>query len=147
MLFLLAVNGSVFHLTLALYQSQEVPASDSRSNQVQGTLDQWPEHSKDWKELNRQLETFGYQLIVEDGQQVVYSSLNRFQRELYDHISPEASWPATGTLSLQYQRIYIIGRQCGNVVLVAMMEPQMPELFGRPRPPDEIALISFLITA
>ena len=53
MLFLLAVNGSVFHLTLALYQSQEVPASDSRSNQVQGTLDQWPEHSKDWKELNR----------------------------------------------------------------------------------------------
>ena len=146
MLFLLAVNGSVFHLTLALYQSQEVPASDSRSNQVQGTLDQWPEHSKDWKELNRQLETFGYQLIVEDGQQVVYSSLNRFQRELYDHISPEASWPATGTLSLQNQGIYMIGRQCGNVVLVAMMEPQMPELFGRPRPPDEIALISFLIT-
>ena len=145
LLFLLAVNGLVLHVVFSLYQAQAVPAADSRSDQVQGTLDGWPENSRDWKELDRQLETFGYQLMVEEEQKVLYSSLDGFQRDLYDHIAPAASWPETGTLSIQDQGIFIIGRQCGDAVLVAMMEPRIPEMFGRPRPQNEALFLSYLI--
>ena len=55
LLFLLAFNGLVLHIVFSLYQDQAVPAADSRSDQVQGTLDGWPENSRDWKELDRQL--------------------------------------------------------------------------------------------
>ena len=145
LLFLLAVNGLVLHVVFSVYQKQAVPAADSRSDQVQGTLDGWPESSRNWKELDRQLKTFGYQLMVEEDQKVLYSSLDGFQRDLYDHIAPEASWPETGTLSVQDQGIFIIGRQCGDAVLVAMMEPRIPEMFGRPRPQNEALFLSYLI--
>ena len=145
LLFLLAFNGLVLHIVFSFYQEQAVPAADSRSDQVQGTLDGWPENSRDWKELDRQLETFGYQLMVEEEQKVLYSSLDGFQRDLYDHIAPAASWPETGTLSIQDQGIFIIGRQCGDAVLVAMMEPRIPEMFGRPRPQNEALFLSYLI--
>ena len=145
LLFLLAVNGLVLHLVFSFYQEQAVPAADSRSDQAQGTLDDWPENSRDWRELDRQLETFGYQLMVEENQQVIYTSLDSFQQKIYDRIAPEASWPASGTLSLQDEGIYIIGRQCGDTVLVAMMEPKVPEMFGRPRPQNEALFLSYLI--
>ncbi len=144
LLTLLAVSGGVLHLVFRAYQDQAVPAADSRSDQVQSTLASWPEEARDWWELDQSLAKLDYRLAVEQNHQVVYSSLNRFQEDLYNHIFADASWPESGTLSLQDQGVLIVGRRCGDAVLVAMMEPQTPEMFGQQRPQNEAALISFL---
>ena len=39
-----------------------------------------------------------------------------------------------------------MGRQYQDIVLVAMMEPQMPEMFGQPRPQNEAAFLSLLVS-
>ena len=131
LLTLLAVSGGVLHLVFRAYQDQAVPAADSRSDQVQSTLANWPEEARDWWELDQSLAKLDYRLAVEENHQVVYSSLNRFQEDLYNHIFADASWPELGTLALQDQGVLIVGRRCGNAVLVAMMEPQTPEKIGR----------------
>ena len=134
LLTLLAVSGGVLHLVFRAYQDQAVPAADSRSDQVQSTLASWPEEARDWWELDQNLAKLDYRLAVEQNHQVVYSSLNRFQEDLYNHIFADASWPELGTLALQDQGVFIVGRRCGDAVLVAMMEPQTPEMFGQQRP-------------
>ena len=146
LLILLAVGGGVLHLMFQMYQEQAVPAADSRAGQVQAALDGWPEGYFDWRELDWQLEELDYRLVVERDHRVLYSSLEGFQQELYGRISQDASWPESGTLALQDQGVYIVGRQCGDVVLVAMMEPQTPEMFGQQRPQNEAALISFSVS-
>ncbi len=146
LLTLLAVSGGVLHLVFRAYQDQAVPAADSRSDQVQSTLANWPEEARDWWELDQSLAKLDYRLAVEENHQVVYSSLNRFQEDLYNHIFADASWPELGTLALQDQGVLIVGRRCGNAVLVAMMEPQTPEMFGQQRPQNEAALISFSVS-
>ena len=123
LLALLVMCGGTIHLVLRMYQEQAVPAADSRSEQVQAALSSWPEDSWEWWELDRQLGEWNYQLVVEQDHHILYSSLDRFQEELYSRIAADASWPESGTLSLQDQGIYIVGRRCGDVVLVAMMEP------------------------
>lgn len=145
LLTLLTVSGGVLHLVFRAYQDQAVPAADSRSDQVQSTLASWPEEARDWWELDQSLAKLDYRLAVEQNHQVVYSSLNRFQEDLYNRIFANASWPESGTLSLQDQGVFIVGRRCGNAVLVAMMEPQTPEMFGQQRPQNEAALISFSV--
>lgn len=145
LLTLLTVSGGVLHLVFRAYQDQAVPAADSRSDQVQSTLASWPEEARDWWELDQSLAKLDYRLAVEQNHQVVYSSLNRFQEDLYNRIFANASWPESGTLSLQDQGIFIVGRRCGDAVLVAMMEPQTPEMFGQQRPQNEAALISFSV--
>ena len=145
LLTLLTVSGGVLHLVFRAYQDQAVPAADSRSDQVQSTLASWPEEARDWWELDQSLAKLDYRLAVEQNHQVVYSSLNRFQEDLYNRIFANASWPESGTLSLQDQGVFIVGRRCGDAVLVAMMEPQTPEMFGQQRPQNEAALISFSV--
>ena len=135
----------MLHLVFRAYQDQAVPAADSRSDQVQSTLASWPEEARDWWELDQSLAKLDYRLAVEQNHQVVYSSLNRFQEDLYNRIFANASWPESGTLSLQDQGVFIVGRRCGDAVLVAMMEPQTPEMFGQQRPQNEAALISFSV--
>lgn len=90
------------------------PAADSRSDQVQSTLASWPEEARDWWELDQSLAKLDYRLAVEENHQVVYSSLNRFQEDLYNRIFANASWPESGTLSLQDQGVFIVGRRCGR---------------------------------
>ena len=145
LLTLLTVSGGVLHLVFRAYQDQAVPAADSRSDQVQSTLASWPEEARDWWELDQSLAKLDYRLAVEQNHQVVYSSLNRFQEDLYNRIFANASWPESGTLSLQDQGVFIVGRRCGDAVLVALMEPQTPEMFGQQRPQNEAALISFSV--
>ena len=146
LLALLAMCGVTIHLVLRTYQEQAVPAADSRSEQVQAALSSWPEDSWAWWELDRQLNELDYQLVVEQDHYILYSSLDRFQEELYDRIAADASWPESGTLSLQDQGIYIVGRRCGDVVLVAMMEPRMPEMFGQPRLQNEALVLAFFVS-
>ena len=145
LLTLLTVSGGVLHLVFRAYQDQAVPAADSRSDQVQSTLASWPEEARDWWELDQSLAKLDYRLAVEENHQVVYSSLNRFQEDLYNRSFANASWPESGTLSLQDQGVIIVGRRCGDAVLVAMMEPKTPEMFGQQRSQNEAALISFSV--
>ena len=145
LLTLLTVSGGVLHLVFRAYQDQAVPAADSRSDQVQSTLASWPEEARDWWELDQSLAKLDYRLAVEEDHQVVYSSLNRFQEDLYNRSFANASWPESGTLSLQDQGVIIVGRRCGDAVLVAMMEPKTPEMFGQQRSQNEVALISFSV--
>ena len=79
---LLVVAGGSLHLVFRLYQQQSIPAADSRSAQVQDTLNSWPEDSSQWKELDQQLDALHYQLVVERNHHVLYSSLDGFQWEL-----------------------------------------------------------------
>ena len=146
LLILLAVSGGVLHLVFRAYQDQSVPAADSRSDQAQAVLENWPEDDRSWWELDRQLGELDYQLVVERDHNPIYSSLDGFQEELYSRISPDASWPESGTLSLQDQGIYIVGRRCGDVILVAMMEPRVPEMFGRPRPQNEAVVLAVIVS-
>ena len=90
-----------------------------------------------WWELDQSLAKLDYRLAVEQNHQVVYSLLNRFQEDLYNPSSPTYSWPESMPLSLQDQGVFIVGRRCGDAVLVAMMEPQTPEMFGQQRPQNE----------
>ena len=146
LLTLLTVSGGVLHLVFRAYQDQAVPAADSRSDQVQSTLASWPEEARDWWELDQSLAKLDYRLAVEENHQVVYSSLNRFQEDLYNRIFANASWPESGTLSLQDQGVFIVGRRCGDAVLVAMMEPQMPEMFGQPRLQNDALVLAFFVS-
>lgn len=146
LLTLLTVSGGVLHLVFRAYQDQAVPAADSRSDQVQSTLASWPEEARDWWELDQSLAKLDYRLAVEQNHQVVYSSLNRFQEDLYNRIFANASWPESGTLSLQDQGVFIVGRRCGDAVLVAMMEPQTPEMFGQQRPQNEAVILAVIVT-
>ena len=146
LLTLLTVSGGVLHLVFRAYQDQAVPAADSRSDQVQSTLASWPEEARDWWELDQSLAKLDYRLAVEQNHQVVYSSLNRFQEDLYNRIFANASWPESGTLSLQDQGVFIVGRRCGDAVLVAMMEPQMPEMFGQPRLQNDALVLAFFVS-
>lgn len=84
--------------------------------------------------------------MVEWNHTPIYSSLDGFQEELYSRIAPEASWPESGTLSLQDQGILIVGRRCGDVTLVAMMELRVPEMFGRQRPQNEAVILAVIVT-
>ena len=74
---LLGVGGGTLHLVLRFYQKQAVPAADSRSEQVQAVLADWPEDSADWRELDRMLEEQNYQLVVERDRHILYSSPGR----------------------------------------------------------------------
>ena len=76
LLTLLAVSGGVLHLVFRAYQDQAVPAADSRSDQVQSTLANWPEEARDWWELDQSLAKLDYRLAVEENHQVVYSELH-----------------------------------------------------------------------
>lgn len=143
---LLAVSGGVVRLVLDLYQDQAVPAADGRSEQVQAILTQWPEEGRDWRALDRQLGALDYRLVVEGERAVLYSSLDPFQEELYRRIAAQASWPSSGVLSVQDQGVLMVGRQCGAVSLVAMLQPMGPEMFGRTRPQGEALMLAVLVS-
>ena len=143
---LLAVSGGALHLVFETYRDQGVPAADGRAEQAQAVLDSWPEDSADWRELDRQLGEVSCGLVVEKDHRVLYSSLDGFQETVYRRIAPGASWPESGTLAIQDQGLLILGRSCGSVVLVAMMDLMVPELFGRPRLQDEAALLALLVS-
>lgn len=143
---LLSVSSFVVQWVSRFYQERAVPAADDRSAQVQDILGQWPEEDRDWLLLDRQLDRLDYQLMVERNGRALYSSLDQIQEEAYWHMSGRASWPEEGTLVLQDQGMVMVGRRCGGVTLVAMPQPALPEMFGRPRPQTEAVVLSMFIS-
>lgn len=145
LILLLAVSGAVVHWVFQFYQEQALPPEGSGTAQVQELLSQWPEDSRDWYALDRQLAEYDYQLVVQTDQRVLYSSLDKFQTELYRRVSLRAAWPDSGILALQDQGVFLVGRRCGELTLVAMLHPMIPEMFGRQRPQTEAVILSLLI--
>jgi signal transduction histidine kinase len=141
---LLAVNGGVVHLVSGYYRQHAVPAADGRSERVQAILDSWGAGDTDWIRLSRSLEKFDCGLAVSVDRQVVYSSLNQIQDDLYRRVAKEASWPEQGTLTVQNDGVVLIGRQEGSYTLVAMPRPDIPPVFGRQRPQGEAMLLAML---
>lgn len=146
LLTLLAVSGGVVHWITGSYQRQSIPAAPEQSDQVQALLAQWQEWQGDWGALDQALKELDFSLVVERDHRIVYASdgLNQFQRDMYRRVSQEASWPAEGTLSVQNQGTVMIGRRCGDSVLVAMVPPRIPAVLGRQRPQMEAAMLALL---
>ena len=98
---LLGVSGLVVQGVSRFYQERAAFPADDRSAQVQEILTQWPETDRDWRALDQQLDGQDYQLLVERDGHTLYSSLDQFQQEVYQHLSGQAAWPEEGTLVLQ----------------------------------------------
>ena len=142
---MLAVNWSVIHWIADFYRQQEIPAADEHSTQVQELLSGWNSADQDWSELNRRLQELDYRLIVEGEGHVAYSSLEQFQEALYFRIHESASWPDTGTITVQNEGLLMIGRRCGTYTLVAMDMPHGPKMFGQQRMRTEATFLSLLV--
>ena len=143
---LLGVSGLVVQGVSRFYQERAAFPADDRSARVQEILTQWPETDRDWRALDQQLDGQDYQLLVERDGHTLYSSLDQFQQEVYQHLSGQAAWPEEGTLVLQDQGMVMVGRQCGGVTLLAMPQPAIPELFGRPRPQTEAVVLTLFLS-
>lgn len=143
---LLTVSSLVVQGVSRFYQERAVPPADDRSAQAQEILSQWPETDRDWRALDQQLDRQGYQLLVERDGRPLYSSLDQAQEEAYRRLSGRAAWPEEGTLVLQDQGLVMVGRRCGGVTLIAMPQPVMPEVLGRPRPQTEAVILSLFIS-
>ena len=144
---LLMVSSIVMQVTNAYYRKQAVPAADQRSDQVQMLLSDWAQGAEDWEALSETLKELGYQLVVEENDQMLYSTLDLFQQEFYERIQAEsASWPTVGTLIVQNDGMMMIGRDVGDYTIVAVQEPHMPKMLGQMRPLSEGMMLTLLIS-
>ena len=146
MALLLTVSGASVRWISDFYQSRAVPAADQRSQQVQELLESWDGDQQSWEDLARSLGELDYSLAVSRGDQVVFSSLNRFQEEMYRRLAQDASWPEEGTLTVQNEGLVMVGTTLGEYTLVAMPQPDTPPLLGRQRPQSEAMLLALFIS-
>ena len=145
---LLLISSVVTQWTNEYYRRQAVPAASWQSERVQEILGSWTLDETDWDTLNHTLESLGYQLVVEDQDDLLYSTLDLFQQELYEDMQEtDASWPSVGTLIVQNQEgMLMIGRDMGEYTIVAVQKPQMPKMLGQMRPQSESLMLSLLIS-
>lgn len=143
---LLAVSGGVVRWVMDAYQRQDTPSADQNMEQARQAIDEWDTGNWNWEGLDRMLREADYRLVVQLGPQVVYSSLDQYQQELYLHTADGAVWPAEGSLMVQVQGNVLIGRRSGDFTLVAMKVPDAPEVLGRPRPRPEATVLVVLIS-
>ncbi len=144
MVTLLAVNWGVVHWIVGYYQRQATPAANSRSELVHSILEDWDAGARDWSRLDRFLRKSDYNLIVTENGEAVFSSLNQMQRDLYQKVAKDASWPEQGALTVQSDGVVMVGRRSGGDVVVAILRPDVPPVLGRQRPQGEAALLSML---
>ena len=143
LLTLLAVSGGVLHLVFRAYQDQAVPAADSRSDQVQSTLANWPEEARDWWELDQSFGQAGLPPWRWKRTTGWSTPLSPTSRRISTTTLADASWPELGTLALQDQGVLMGppvrkrgpgGHDGGD----PRTRPQ--------RPQNEAALISFSVS-
>lgn len=145
---LLLISSVVTQWTNEYYRRQAVPAASWQSDRVQEILSSWTLDETDWDTLSYTLESLGYQLVVENQNDLLYSTLDLFQQELYEDMQEtDASWPSVGTLIVQNQEgMLMIGRDMGEYTIVAVQKPQMPKMLGQMRPQSESLMLSLLIS-
>lgn len=139
---LLMVNGLVVHLVSNFYHRSFSPSDGTQ--QAQELLAGWDSQDTDWRDLDRQLGKLDYNLVVSQGDEVVFSSLDRIQDDLFSRIAQGTSWPENGTLVVQNDNLVLIGRTVGKYTLVALPRPDIPPVLGRQRPQDEAMILSML---
>ena len=147
---LLAVSGGVMHATNRRYQEWSHTAWVDGANEVQSYLNEYDVGSGDWEGLDGYLAERGYGLCVSRNGQEVYSSLDPFQQELYQRFMEEGNWQGEGPLTLQNDGMLLLHTRSGGYTIVALRQPDMPEVFGRRRLQSEssmIALIASGVTA
>ena len=150
---LLAVSGGVLHRVADDYRRQMDAAEAGRLDQAQILLESLPEQPQDWPELTRQLMELSrqlagldYSLVVEWDGQVVYSTLDQFQEDVYRRLSDKTALPQEGAMRMQSDGVLMVGRRWGSFLLLTMSPPQVPEILGRQRPQSEAAMLSLLVS-
>lgn len=145
---LLAVSGGVVHYIMGFYQRPAILATPLLTSQVQTVLADWPDGAVDFRPLDRALKELEFFLVVEREGRIVYPAegLDQFQTDMYRRASAQTVWPEEGTLNVQSEGTVLIGRQCGDAALVAMVAPKLPAVLGRPRPQNEAATLSLLVS-
>ena len=141
---LLAVAGGVLRWTEHGF-SGGPPRGESAGDaaQVQELLNQW-QITDDWQTLDQQLQEYGYSLHVAQGEQEVYSSLNPIQQEVLRDSAGGDSWPEESALAVRGNGALLVGLRREGYTIVAMPQPDMPVIFGRPRLQREAVMIVFL---
>ena len=140
---LLTVNGMVVHGVSDFYQRRSVPAADGDSQQVQAILEAWTA-TQNWEALELELSAFDYGLVVSQGDNVIFSSLDRMQERMYRGIASSASWPEEGTMVVQNEGAVMVGRQAGDYTLVAVPQPDVPPVLGQQRPREEAVMLAMV---
>ena len=139
---LLMVNGLVVHWVSNFYRHSTAPSDGTQ--QAQELLSDLDSSEDDWRELDRKLNKLDYNLIVLRGEEVVFSSLDQIQDDLYRRAAQGTSWPESGTLVVQNDNLVLIGRTLGEYILIALPRPDIPPVLGRQRPQDEAMMLSIL---
>ena len=142
---MLAISGWVIRWVSDYYAGQPASLSDANSAQAQALLNQWAGRGGGWRELDQQLQTMDYSLYVGWNGRAVFSSLDSFQSQLFDRSGGETRWPEGRATSVWSEGVLMVGLQSEGYTLVAMARPEMPEMFGRPRPQTEGTMVALLI--
>ena len=140
MAILLLVNGLVVHWVSNFYRHSTAPSDGTQ--QAQELLSDLDGSEDNWRELDRQLNKLDYNLIVLRGEEVVFSSLDQIQDDLYRRAVQGSSWPESGALAVQNDNLVLIGRTLGEYTLIALPRPDIPPVLGRQRPQDEAMILS-----
>ena len=142
---LLLISSGVIRQVSSRYVSRMPPEEELNTAQVQQLLEGWDAAAGGWPALGRQLEELGYQLHVARGETEVYSSLDAFQRDLLQHSGAYTSWPEGQAVDLWTGTALMVGIQSGPYTIISIGRPDVPELFGRQRPPLEAMLVALLV--
>ena len=140
MAILLLVNSLVVHWVSNFYRHSTAPSDGAQ--QAQELLSNLDGSENDWRELDRKLNKLDYNLIVLRGEEVVFSTLDQIQDDLYRRVAQGTSWPENGALAMQNDNMVIIGRTLGEHTLIALPRPNVPPVLGRQRPQDEAMMLS-----
>lgn len=143
LLTLLAVTGGMLRLVNHYQIKQAQQLMSVQSAQVQTVLNEW-DGSAPWEVLDGQLREQGYDLHAAQGKRVLYSSLDPMQQRVWQHFS-ESVWPEENAVSLQSEGMILVGRQDGDITLVAILRPDMGRAFGPQRLQSETTLLVFLV--
>ena len=142
---LLAVNGLVMRWITGRYLAQSQVGMDERSAQVQAILTQWEPASDTWQELAEQLQTLEYGLHVAVRGHEIYSSLDRGQTDLL-HRMVSSGWLEDVATSVRNDGVMMVGVEKVPYTIVAMAQPEFPEIMGGQRPQSEATMLGLTVS-
>lgn len=141
---LLAVGSGVLRWTEHRF-SGGPPREENAGNaaQVQDLLNSW-QTEDGWEALDDALKEYGYNLHVTYGERQVYSSFDRMQQDVLRDSGAGDTWPEESALAVRGSGALLVGLRRDGYTIVAMPQPDMPVIFGRPRLQREAVMIVFL---
>ncbi len=137
---LLAVNGLVTRWITDRYLEQGQDWMEDRLSQVQGILTQWEPASDTWDDLDEQLQALECGLHVAVRGHEIYSSLDPGQTELLRRMV-STGWMEGVATSVRSDGIMMVGVEKGPYTIIAMPQPEFPEIMGGHRPQSEATML------